>query len=299
MEFIEFRKIICEKMEERLGEGYQIGEHDTEKINGIVKQGISIRHEKENIGTICYLNQLYEDFMEGLVSEDEIIDLLCDTFEHEKYLGQIDKKIAWSQDWEKAKDYIKARLINTEKNEKLLKGRTHVNILDLSVIFHLEFFEEDVRAGFVVSDEMMAMWGQDKDTLLKQAIKNMEAEGIHIINIMAAKQKEVIHFENDKHMKDVVHEEPYVLTCKNVAYGAAAILSPQVRNLICKSFEDGVYILPSSIHELMLISKRMFKNVNELQRILKIGNMMTIEPEEYLSDMIYELDECGQLKFAE
>ena len=82
----------------------------------------------------------------------------------------------------------------------------------------------------------------------------------------------------------------YILTNEEKYYGAAVILYPHVLNHIAKVLKKNFYILPSSVHECILVPDQGQYSRIELKRMVKEVNDSQVEDEEILSYEIYYYD---------
>ena len=82
----------------------------------------------------------------------------------------------------------------------------------------------------------------------------------------------------------------YVMTNQYTRNGAVAMLYPEVLEKMCGLFPDGYYILPSSIHDLVIIPKSVSMTPRELGEMVRDINKAAVTREEVLSDRIYEYD---------
>ncbi len=79
----------------------------------------------------------------------------------------------------------------------------------------------------------------------------------------------------------------YILSNKDRIHGAAAILYPGVVEQLALIFQTGFYIIPSSIHEVILLVDNGQENPIHLREIIAEVNRTQVEPEEVLSDSLY------------
>ena len=100
-------------------------------------------------------------------------------------------------------------------------------------------------------------------------------------------------------MSDILHipENPdflplYVLTNQDCICGASMICNPIALSYLAQTFSDALYILPSSIHECILIPVSACGNITpqELLTIVTEVNREQVEPAEQLKEHIYLLD---------
>lgn len=79
----------------------------------------------------------------------------------------------------------------------------------------------------------------------------------------------------------------YFLSTKSMKYGAKAILYPNVVEKIADKFHGDFYILPSSIHELLIYEGGKGANNEYLVNMVREINSTQVAPEEQLSDNVY------------
>ena len=81
----------------------------------------------------------------------------------------------------------------------------------------------------------------------------------------------------------------YVLTNDTKVNGAAAILNDDIRQEIAEKVGD-FYMLPSSIHETLIVPKDAGMEFKELEQMVQEVNQTQVAPGERLSDHVYEYD---------
>ena len=84
--------------------------------------------------------------------------------------------------------------------------------------------------------------------------------------------------------------ELYILSNEMGLNGAATILYPGVPKEIYDKIGGSYYLLPSSVHEFLIIRKEYGNSPEALKRIVWDVNEHHLAPEEYLSDSIYYFD---------
>lgn len=82
----------------------------------------------------------------------------------------------------------------------------------------------------------------------------------------------------------------YVLSNTERFYGASAILYPKILLQFARSIGQDFYILPSSVHEVLLLSKESGARRSDLNRMIQDINASQVAEEEILSDHVYILD---------
>ena len=81
-----------------------------------------------------------------------------------------------------------------------------------------------------------------------------------------------------------------VLTTQSMVHGAAAVFIPEVMEQISKKMPEGFFILPSSIHEVMVLPKSLGASIEALDEMVSSINEMQVDPEDQLSDFAHVYD---------
>lgn len=193
-------------------------------------------------------------------------------------------------------DYVKRRkplqeeilyqLMNQEKNRELLASVPHIPYLDLAIIFY--YYDKDEAGssiGVIISNEEVRQWGWTVQWMEEQAAVNTPASLPGIFQSMEEMIEEISP-------EDILPEEEpvipmHVLTNRSKLFGAACILYPGVLSAISKSFQDNLYILPSSVHECIIVPMSGPYTQKELEDIVMEVNESQVPEEEFLSNRVY------------
>jgi hypothetical protein len=264
--------------------------------------GIVIQNEGSNIAPNIYINHFYEDYENGR-SMDSIVDAIADIRMEHDVAGNFD--IAKVLDWEEAKDHITCKLVNAQENEQYLSDKPFTEVEDLAVIYQIAMSrDEKGSATITVHNGIMERFGIDVETLHQTALANMDTLMPAKFTSMQSVMEEMmlpdmmnelgISAEEAKDMllSNVPDDAPglYVLTNDNKVNGAACILNPEVREQIAEQLGGDFYVLPSSIHETLIMPKTADSDYRELENMVQEVNATQVEPEERLSDHVYEYD---------
>ena len=103
--------------------------------------------------------------------------------------------------------------------------------------------------------------------------------------------------EQSKCIEENARVPMYVLSNERKSYGAASMICPGVMEKVDQLFPEGFYILPSSIHETLIIPKDGAMTPKELGEMVREVNRTEVLREEVLSDRVYEYDrEKGKIR---
>jgi hypothetical protein len=93
--------------------------------------------------------------------------------------------------------------------------------------------------------------------------------------------------------------EIYVLTNQSGMFGAAVMLQSQTLNKICERLGCPIYVLPSSIHEIIIVPKINAYDLKMLSETVKGVNETVVNEADFLSDSVYEYTVGGELRLAD
>lgn len=86
----------------------------------------------------------------------------------------------------------------------------------------------------------------------------------------------------------------YFLTNEYFSCGAILMTCKNLMDEIADFFKEDFYIIPSSIHEVILFPRSKAPSKKELDRLIQKVNQEYLDPEEYLSDHAYYYSKSGQ-----
>ena len=95
-------------------------------------------------------------------------------------------------------------------------------------------------------------------------------------------------------MEEIVNGVPmYVLSSRNRIDGAACILYPTLLADICDSLQSSFYIIPSSIHEVLVLPSDSTDDSAKIREMIKEINDTQVAAEEILSYSLYFYNRDG------
>lgn len=261
-----------------LGSGYEVSIKKTLKNNGLELTGIMIRRKGDMVSPVIYIDQFLELYESG-ASATAIAKKIIGIYTEKIMTGCPD--ITSFTDFNSLKDKIIFQLVNTERNAALLKEIPSVPFLDFSIIFKILLLQTaDEMITTTITNDYMAVWNVNKDTVYKAALANTPILQECVVTGMNDMLSELTGgiFSSGS--------EFYVMTNQNTSCGCGCILYPHVLEDFSERVGMDFYILPSSIHEVLLVpgygndSLSLIKIVGEVNRTV-------VEQEDFLSDNVY------------
>lgn len=290
MRLEEFMQNVAEKIYERMGT-VEIQTQEILKNNGIRIPAIIIRDGKSNISPCIYLNQFYKEYRDNQISIGDIVDEIIRMFE--KYSLDDDINVTNFTDFSVVRERVQAYLINTNKNQELLKEVPHREFLDLSVVYYVDM--EKPEDGCVrISNNLVQIWDVTEQKLYDLAKENMSRNDEGLVKNLADIVYEMTG-EKDLELTEAKLIPMYILTNKKMRNGAGQMLNSNILkeagNIIGKDF----MILPSSTNEVLLIPAVEEKNqIDDLVRMVREVNDTGVPEHEILSYHVYRYNRDKQ-----
>ena len=266
---------------------YEVTVEKKIKNNGLELTGIVINSSNPVTPTI-YLDDYYSDYKNGREIQD-IVDAISDQYRRN---SSYSFDAAQVTDFSNVQSRLMLKLINTEMNKELLSEIPYVKIMDLSVIFIIavdNFAGRDGISSITVNNRMTAMWNVDTQTLYELAKENTIKKLPPVFNSMRNILSGLI--ADDEMMLEIPNSDMFVTTNKKGIFGATALL---FNDFLKQSSEllgcSRMYVLPSSIHELIFIPANDDLDVAELSEMVTEINATTVAAELRLSNNVYIYD---------
>ena len=278
MEFLNFTMLVREEVEKRTGECYKVRLDDVRKNNGVVLRGITVTQDDSNISPTIYLNSYYEEYIKGRATLINVVNDVMDTYHRNKVNQSVDMRYFLNYESVRQKSIYK--LVNTEKNKELLEDIPHIEFLDLSIVFQCLVAQEDFgRASILIHNVHLKLWDVSVEILYQAAKENtQQLQGYEIKGmtevlqeIMCAEDSE--NFTEDNERSSFPGSVPmYVLSNKSRVDGAACMLYPNLIQDFAEAIQSSFYIIPSSIHELLLLPTRHLEESQEIKSMIRVIN---------------------------
>lgn len=292
--FNEFCIAVQDCIRDTLPEKYvnaRIELYTSEKTNGVQKTGLIINSANERIYPVIYLEEFYQQFQSGVLMS-EVCKTISDIYE-KNMEKSFDLNHFDLRKWEQVKDKVSMRLINSKENRNLLSSVPFKQVDDLAVVYRIDVpIKDDLsgQASMMIRNEHMGLYGITKEELFDVAYTNTKV--LHPPLLMCMDNPETLFFEPENLLEGGPKNGQgfmYILTNKEKSYGAVSMLYPEVMEQTKEIMGEDFYILPSSLHETILVPKSM-EDARNLGIMVREVNANEVKREEVLSDHVYEFN---------
>lgn len=320
MQYDHFLTYIQHTFEEIMGPDVPVKVQSVLKNNNVHLDALTILPKGEQAAPSIYLNDYYRLYQRG-TSLPSIIHEIHDIYENSK--GSFCINTENILNFSCARSLVSYKLINYKANEELLKSVPHIPYLDLAIVFYLLLDSDSAGdATALITNEHLTLWETDLDALYALAAHNtpilleirfMSLERLMHALIMEDLKEEALHYKEeqqisdegmlsdqtlslmaddilDQYMEGNERPDMFVMTNSSRCNGAAVLLYEKALKRAAEKTGGNFYILPSSIHEVILLPDREGIEAKDLAAMVTDINAHDVAVTERLSNTIYYYD---------
>lgn len=259
---------------------------ETIKNNDEKLTGLLVKKPEQNIGPRIYIDNYYKEHLEGADFEEIIKGIANEIVSCE--IPNFDVKQIY--DYENIKSKLKIQLCDPELNSNNIKDRPFTQVGDLAALYKVNVFSDKRGQGTMpITNKMLDAWNVDVNKLHQDAVNspfenNYKLYGMQDIICELMGITDCPENLLDKSQLESTPDEDrmYVLTNDTRTDGAAALINEKVMKRVGELL-GSCYIIPSSIHECILIPDNGEMRAAELEKMIGEVNMEEVAPNEILS----------------
>lgn len=281
-----FKEVVTEKFKDYLPHQYQDMDmlvNPVQKVNRTL-DGISLAGgaEEMRVSPAIYINNMYEHYME-CGDLQEVLQSAAASMEQ-----AFQQALQYQQiDLADAKDHIVFQLVNTEQNKEMLESMPYREFQDLSIIYRwvVKAGEEGIHSA-KVDNRLAERLGLNEEDLFNLASENTK----EILPPCVKSMNEILQYMGIGSEEMCPERTMWVITNDRGIDGAASMLYEDKLHTLAQEIGTNLYILPSSVHEVIAVSVEMGEPEALAQIVFEI-NMDQVALEERLSNQVYHYDQ--------
>lgn len=295
-----FAEGVTQQIKEYLSDEYQNVEckvTEQQKNNSMIKTGIIFSIPGQKIAPVVYMEPFYDEVRKGK-SMEQVMRGIADVCQNSLSVQELPKNLDFT-DYDSVKEYLSVQVINTKANKRMLSAIPHREMEDLSVICRIEFPMTDGEGtGSVkVTHELLEQWGVELEQVYQKSVENSVQNSPAVLMSMDDVMMEMmgLPFEPRNLLQleegaEIPKEVMYVLSNPMKLNGSSVLAYPNLPGQLEAVFPQGCYLLPSSLHEMIVVPKEMSITPKELGEMVRDVNQKEVARDEILSDRVYEFD---------
>lgn len=188
-----------------------------------------------------------------------------------------------------AKKSLFVKLVNTERNESLVEQSISKEFLDLSAVVRVVLkMDKEGMASMALSKGDAEILGMTEEEIYAAALANT-------LRLFPPKLMNLGRYVEMSIGAELPLGEDevttYILTNQKEVDGAIYFMSPEVVGAIAEALEDDLYILPSSVNEVLLVrASELEDGADELKEMVRDANETVVAEKDILSYNVYHYD---------
>lgn len=275
-----------------------ISVHPIRNSHIVQQYGLMIRMGNETVIPIFYLGDAWKKFEGGMEIKAVLGDLVQEYLKYrdiQKYIH-----VDTSMEYDVVKDRVVYQVLNKEANRNSLRERVYTDMGQGFVKVYAIHRKLDVfgtEGSIAITHDVVKRFGYDVEEIREAAEENTPriypAVFVPIGQMLGDAGQEESPGYNPAEI------ELHVLA-NAVAYrGAGALFYPGMQEKIAEQLGGNYYVLPSSLHEVLIVPEKPGMEVRELEQKVRRINRETVSKEDFISNKVLFYDrEKGQLRIA-
>ena len=312
MDYESFKKRVMREFLDYMPEEYQDCELELRKVPKVntCLTGVVIKPKgktKSYCSPTFYMERMYDQYLDCDSFEKVMANQAIYLEESLKYMPEDVMKL----DFAAMKEKIVFQVVNTKENQEMINLCPHRDFMDLSIVYRVIVnVDEHGVSGFLITHDIANVEDLTEALLYRLAKKNtkkifpfkserIEETMSRMMKRWGATDKDV---ENSFDGMDNVpaKERVYVISNEYEFFGANALLYTDVLKKVVNNIGTDCYILPSSVHDLVILSTETFSESAKLISLVRETNSEHVRTTDRLSDSIYKYSiEDGSIERVE
>ena len=265
--------------------------------------GLSVKKKDVDYAPVLYLEGFYQKhYFEELSDMEDVMHEIAKAYLEISAITQDFDIPELTRDGVKSR--LRLRLINTKRNKENLKNLVHKSLdsgLSMTVVIDI-----DKHRAARVTKDMAEMLSYDEAAMIKDAMENTAQNhpatllDLHrvLFGLMGSGIRSEENLLNGGQTSDEI-PGVMVLSTADQFEGSVAICYPGITKKISEVVEGSYYVLPSSIHEVLVMPDNGMIDPEQLKAMIRSVNTAEVAPHEQLGDapLFYD-SQTGLLKIA-
>lgn len=260
--------------------------------------GLMIRNDGELAVPTIYLEPYAEQLAQGRTMDEIMREIVQIRTEQST---RIPFEVSDLMDYEQVKPMLAIRLCDPEQNQEYLKDKPFTSCGELAAVYRIQVMENSEGvASAVITDRMMELWGITKEQLHQDAVAAEMARSPVCFYSMEDMMDEIMFSSKPENLfertepLDAATMPMYVLTNASKINGSGILARDGVLGKIGELVGKNFYVLPSSIHELLIVPDNGNMQAKELESMVKEVNATQVAPADLLSDKVQYYDRAAK-----
>lgn len=302
MNYEEFKDKVVEdvrrELETRTGKFYDVQAHTVEKMNENY-DAITVKPEDGIIGVNLNVEELYKAHEDGH-SYDSVVDRAV-SMADSSLNNHPDFDLDAIKDYDQMKATLSMEVVSAGRNAELLDKVPHKDLEDMAVVYRFVVGDtENGRGSILITNQLLDSYGISAEQLHEDALKYAPVMRPAVIQTMTETLLEMMGPDAWDMIPVLPNDPLFVASVPDKIQGASVLAYQDFMEQAAERVGGDFYILPSSIHEVLLVRDDGTFDRDHLVDMVKEVNETQVAPEDLLTDSVYHYDTKDKIfKLAE
>ena len=246
---------------------------------------VTVKPADSAIGVNISLEKAFSEYEKG-IDIDEIVDRFADAAE-KALLESPQFDVSSLYDYEQMKNKLAMEVVSAERNSDLLQKVPHENLEDMAVVYRFVLDQTNSGNGtptILITNQMLDQYGISQEQLRADALESApKTKPVEIKSIFETLGGMIPKMEPED-------EQMFVASTSDNSHGAGVIAYPNFMENAAQKLGCSFFILPSSIHEVLLVKDNGQMTAKELENMVKEINATQVDLVDQLTDNVYHYD---------
>ncbi len=300
MDYENFKEQFIDDLKEKLyeqGIEANISVNEVKKLNDSY-EAVTVTPVGGNIGVNIGVDKLYDAYENG-TSYNAVVDKAAEVVSV-GLAQRPDIDVSSLTDYSQMKEKLAMEVVSTEANKEMLETVPHQNIEDMAVVYRFVLNSDDVgRSSILVTNQLLENMGVTPEQLHADAMENapqikpVEIKGMSevMVEMMGPEQAEMMGIVP----MDPKDEQMYVASVPDKVHGAGVLAYQDFMDKAAEKAGGDFFILPSSIHELLIVPDNGKMELKDLEAMVREVNATQVAPADKLTDSVYHYDSQNKI----
>ena len=282
LNYNQFKAALKEAIQNAFGYDYEVKEGTIVKANLGEVDCININRNDSKFGCVIYPSQRYEDYKMGRFSVDEFAAKM-----YEEQTADVENALDGAKDDLLSADYARSKvyykMVGITGNEAYLKDIPYIvpaGFDDIALIPTIPVEFGSRQGGVTVHRENLLGWNMTESELHAAASANTE-------KLVTIRPLSDVLSEMMAGGLPMGFESPFHVSSSDPRYDASPLGAPKVMESVFAELGEH-FVIPSSVHEMLFLPKSFETDPERLKSLVREVNTEVLEPQDRLSDSIYE-----------
>ncbi len=253
------------------------------KVNYTDRESVCLRNMETDISPNVYMDEMYKQYQNGISIQEQArrIEMLLKNTSQQEFNLDISEEMIMENCF--------PQIIGKNNNEELLKTVPYRTVADdMALIVRVDVGDS---GSFIVNDNLLQRYKISKNELLDRVIDNLTKKPYELKSL-----GEMVEHMIGTSQQEIPNVVPKIMVLTNVrnVYGATEIINQKAMKEALTEMDaekNGCLIIPSSLHEVLLVPIQEGEDVyaakESLKEMVRAVNDSTLNKSDLLSYSVY------------